>query len=67
MIATFRPADFSGTYREAFEGTRVTVTPHPDRSYRWIITLANGKTQEVCGTDMGLLISSRLLEKETTS
>jgi hypothetical protein len=66
MIATFRHADFSGTYRDAFTDELVTVT-HADRDYRWLIWMPDGKAQEVNGTDMSLLISSRLLEKEPTT
>ena len=63
---TTRYADFSGTYVYALTKEIVTVS-HADGDYRWIITFPTGTKQRVTGTDMSLMISSRLLEKEATS
>jgi hypothetical protein len=66
MNITTRHADFSGTYVYALTKERVTVSP-ADSDFRWIITFPTGTKQRVSGTDMSLMISSRLLEKEPTS
>ena len=64
MIATEPRPDFSGTYPDAFTDELVTVEPHSTFDYHWVIWMPDGNAQTVRGTDMSLLISSRLLEKE---
>jgi hypothetical protein len=66
MTTATRYADFSGTYVYALTNERVTVAPNYDYSYRWDITFPDGDTQTVSSPSLGLLISSRLLEKEAT-
>jgi hypothetical protein len=50
----------------ALTNERVTVAPNYNYSYRWDITFPDGDTQTVSSPSLGLLISSRLLEKEAT-